>query len=99
LAYREGGKDIPELTAAFAEIPELRDLVSGLEARTLEREPSLGLENGEGGVGSEVFVKLGPLVRCETPVPVLHEELRDPLTVAFGKGKLQDGPGRFGAQV
>jgi hypothetical protein len=29
-AYREGGKDVPELTAAFAEISELRELMTPL---------------------------------------------------------------------
>lgn len=30
LDYREAGKDVPELTAAFAELPELRDLMTPL---------------------------------------------------------------------
>lgn len=30
LAYREGGGDVPELTAAFAEIPELRELMTSV---------------------------------------------------------------------
>ena len=30
LAYREGGEEVPELTAAFAEIPELRDLMTSV---------------------------------------------------------------------
>jgi hypothetical protein len=30
LAYREGGEEVPELTQAFGEIPELRDLMAPL---------------------------------------------------------------------